>query len=431
MSIENIITDLFNIEAERIQKIDSITQSDGSIRLKIQLIPDEINCRYCNCRMKIHGYSQRILTHSTLANRKCTIYYNQRRYICKECNVTYKESNPFINTSESLTIETKINVLKDLKYVNETYTSVARRYNLTITKVQRIFDRHVNIARKSLPRVLSIDEHYFPESSYDSLYCCLLMNFETGELLDVLPDRKKEYMISYFGNIKNSTLNYKDGTSELNNVEYISIDLYEPYRQVAKTYFPHAHICADPFHVLKHLNEGFKKIRLKCRRNTKDENLQYLLIKFKFIFNHGINLDNESKFNRRFQRYMNYRDMIEILFSSFPELKKAYELKEGYIYFNSTSNVRNANDRLIEQIRIFADSNIAEYDEFYNLMINWNQEIVNSFFIVNNRRINNSYIESRNSMIEKLIYNANGFSNFKRTRNRILYCINKKDSYTI
>ena len=138
--------------------------------------------------MNIHDYTQRKLTHSTFVNRQCTIYYRQRRYICKECEITYKEKNPFTKTTENLTIETKVNVLKDLKYVNETYTSVARRYNISITQVQRIFDKHVKIVRKQLPEVLSIDEHYFPESTYDSLYCCLLMDFKTGILIDVLPD---------------------------------------------------------------------------------------------------------------------------------------------------------------------------------------------------------------------------------------------------
>jgi transposase len=51
--------------------------------------------------------------------------------------------------------------------------------------------------------------------------------------------------------------------------------------------------------------------------------------------------------------------------------------------------------------------------------------------MVGSKRINNSYIESRNNQIEKLFFNANGFMNFKRTRNRILYCLNKKDTYKL
>src|SRR5699024_8164332 len=105
-------------------------------------------------------------------------------------------------------------------------------------------------------------------------------------------------------------------------------------------------------------------------------------------------------------RYMNHWDIQSLLFERFPELKKAYELKESYIHFNETSNIQNAKEHLVELIQKFADSNIKEYDEFYNLLINWNQEIINSFSTINNRRINNSYIESRNNQLERLILNA-------------------------
>ena len=122
---------------------------------------------------------------------------------------------------------------------------------------------------------------------------------------------------------------------------------------------------------------------------------------------------------------------MELLFKRFPELQAAYELKEEYIEFNNTATVDTAKEKLADIITKFGKSDIKEYEEFYNLLINWNQEIINSFSIYNNRRINNSYIESRNSVIEKLISNANGFTNFKRTRNRILYCLNKNDTYKI
>ena len=39
--------------------------------------------------------------------------------------------------------------------------------------------------------------------------------------------------------------------------------------------------------------------------------------------------------------------------------------------------------------------------------------------------------ESKNRILKKLIINANGFRNFKRTRNRILYCLNKYDKFTL
>ena len=321
-------------------------------------------------------------------------------------------------------------MLKDLKKVNNTYSSTAERFNNSVTKVQRIFDRSVQIKRKPLPEILSIDKHYFPESNFDSLYICIFMDFNTGTIIDVLPDRKKHYMSQYLNNIRITTLD-NHNRSELNNVKAISIDLVENYRELAHIYFPAARVCADSFHVLEHLTKDFQQVRIQCRRNTEDENIQTLLTKFKFVFNHGINLDNKAKYNKRLKRFANYRDIQNILFDYFPDLKTAYLLKEAYIHFNSTSSYDTARNDLTEMIHLFADSDIQEYDEFYNMLVNWFEEVVNLFTIINGRKINNSYIESRNNQIERLIYNARGFVNFDRTRNRILYCLNKEDTYKI
>lgn len=431
MSLKKFTTDILNIEPNRVESIDSIESDKDTIELQITLSRDEFECKYCKGPITVHGYRQRKLIHSTFVNRKCIIIYRQRRYECKACEISYSENNPFANPKENVTIETKINVLKDLKYVTNTYSATAARYNLSTTKVQSIFDKHVDIERKTLPEVLSIDEHYSPETNYDSVYICILMDFNSGLIIDVLPDRKKNYLDSYLNNIKVAALNEKDKTSELDNVKYVSIDLYENYKNIANRYFPKSLVCADQFHVLKHLTEGFKQVRLRCRRSTEDENIEYLLTKFKYIFNHGTDLDNKTRYNKRLKRYINHRQIMELLFERFPDLKLAYELKEGYITFNTNSNINNAKEELAEQIKLFGESNLKEYVEFYNILINWNTEIINSFVIINGRRINNSYIESRNNNIEHLIYNAYGFTNFKRMRNRIMYCLNKDDTYKI
>lgn len=180
MSYENFITKLLNIKPSDLLSVMSSSAKDGSIILKVRLKPKECYCHICNIPGKTHGYYQRKLTHSTLFNRQCIIIYEQRRYKCSECGSTFSERNPFIDTSERVTYETKINVLKDLKQPENTYTSIAQKYNLSATKVTRIFDKHVTIKRKPLPMVLSIDEHYFPSSDYGTKYCCLFMNFQTG-----------------------------------------------------------------------------------------------------------------------------------------------------------------------------------------------------------------------------------------------------------
>ena len=61
------------------------------------------------------------------------------------------------------------------------------------------------------------------------------------------------------------------------------------------------------------------------------------------------------------------------------------------------------------------------------LLENWKDEILNSFYRVNGFRISNGPIEKANSEIRKLIKVSYGCSNFTRFRNRIMYIINKNE----
>lgn len=429
MSHEKFITDLLNVKPSDIASVTTHSQKDGSLLLKIRLTAATTKCPICNTCSKIHGYYKRKLTHSTLANRQCTIVYEQRRYRCPECNTTFSESNPFIDTSERITFETKINVLKDLNRPENTYTSVAQHYNLTPTKVIRIFDKHVDIPRKPLPAVLSIDEHYLPNSDHNAKYCCLFMDFQTGDLVDVIHDRRKNCLVNYFSKIKNSTLDMKTLKSELDNVKYVSIDMYDTYRDIAHIFFPKAKVCADSFHVLKHLTDDFRKLRMRLARNTEDPTLRYLLIKFRNVLDHNKDLDNEPRYNKLLKQYVNLRNIRDMLFAAFCELEAAYELKEYYIRINAKTAPEDASKVIDEAIERFEACGIDEYEEFYRMLVNWREEIINSFIRINGKRINNSYMESKNRIVGRLIFNANGFKNFKRTRNRILYCLNETDTF--
>lgn len=105
------------------------------------------------------------------------------------------------------------------------------------------------------------------------------------------------------------------------------------------------------------------------------------------------------------------------------------ELKESYIRINNTCTLEDIPEALENAILRFADSGIEEYEPFYEMLTNWQREIINSFTLIDGKRINNSFIESKNRILEKLLYNGNGFKNFQRTRNRILYCLNRNDTY--
>ena len=57
----------------------------------------------------------------------------------------------------------------------------------------------------------------------------------------------------------------------------------------------------------------------------------------------------------------------------------------------------------------------------------WKQEIINSHIIVNGKRLSNGPMESINGRIRRILFEAYGYTNFDRFRNRIMYSLNNNE----
>ena len=117
-------------------------------------------------------------------------------------------------------------------------------------------------------------------------------------------------------------------------------------------------------------------------------------------------------------------------------LSKAYNLVQDYMEFNEIARYETAELELDDFIERFIDSGENSLIDFGYMLANWKQEIINSFISIKdinkkgeecNRRLSSGLIEGLNSIIEQMQFNAKGFSNYWRMRNRIIYCINYKD----
>lgn len=203
--------------------------------------------------------------------------------------------------------------------------------------------------------------------------------------------------------------------------------MYQPYRDIARIYFKKAIICADSFHVIKHLNDDLSQIRIRIMKLYDTDSIEYYLLKrFRFLlFDRSINLDNKAKFNKRLNRFINYRQLLDMILSIHIDLYNGYKLKELYMAFNSTSNYTNLSQRLKSITDQFILANIDEFSEFIGLIQNWHDEIINSFSFYNGKRINNSVAEGINSQISTVSFNSRSIHNFDRRRKRIMYAINK------
>lgn len=413
---DEIITEILNLNQNDLRDITTYSK-DGILYHEFSLKPGNISCPYCgsfSCNIK--EYRTRKIKHSVYHNQDCILIYHARRYVCKDCGKTFYEPNPLVSLSHSISKLTVMNVLKELKENNSTFSTVAKHNFISSTQVEAIFDDYINIPRQPLPRVLCMDEIY-SKTSRKNKYSCLLLDFESENLIDVIINRRKYTLLNYFERIPES---------EREHVEYVSIDLYNTYRSIIKMRLPKAKICADPFHVIKNYNDALDKVRIRIMKSYQKDSVEYYLLKnFNWtLFKDEVH-ENEAKWNKKLKRYINYPQILDLILKISDELTTAYYLKSDYVFFNKHSCLEKAEEELWNHIEEMKKSGIKEILKLKDTLINWSKEIINSFTFIDGRRISNGIMESKNGIAKEIKKNANGYKNFYRFRNRCLYCMNK------
>lgn len=450
---------LFNLQRESVESIDIAHKPDG-LYATIKLIKEPQTCPVCEFKTTtVKDYTTKKIVHSLITHTPCFINYKARRYKCPACSKSFYEHNPFSYKNMKISTLTVFNVLSDLKKATETFKTVSDRYHISPTTVASIFDAHVSISRRLMPRYLCIDEVYAFRSD-TSNYVCVLVDYTTGATVDLLPSRRKEDLKKYLSFIP---------LEERKKVEIVSTDMWETYRIVTKDMFPHAVVAVDKFHILQEMHRKIDRIRLKAMYRTRPpkevdikklstkeraefdlkDKQYYLLKKFNWlIFKNDDNMKKkvdgkevnlldpnyEKKYNNKMNQYLNFYDILDEILNSDNDLLKAYNLKYKMDQFYKKCTYKKANIELSKLIIEFRDSGIEEMISFSNTLARWKQEIINSFIIVDkdhNKKLNNGIVENRNKVIKQLKHNSNGYKNWDRFRSRTLYVLNEDATFRL
>ena len=131
--------------------------------------------------------------------------------------------------------------------------------------VERIFDRYINCPRGNLSKIICIDEcHNKQQFGTEHPYCFVLSDFIKHEIIDVFKGRTKEVLKNYFINFS---------LIERLNVEVVIMDMWSPYRDIVKEFFPNAIISIDSFHVIQQLKFCIKRIEAQVLETLPEESI--------------------------------------------------------------------------------------------------------------------------------------------------------------
>ena len=421
----DFITSMLNISQSDIENC-KVFSKDESVFYEITLKRKPMKCPVCNCQMIGHGHKRKTINHPILRDHHGVIIYNSNRYICKSCGKTALEQSPFSYEGFNSSFFLLQSVMKQLANLNLTLETISKDLNISKTQINKYLDSYITIPPRPLPVSIGIDELHSPIlSKHNASYLCILVDNNKRCIYEVLDSRGKYYLQDYVSQFSRE---------ERYETKYVTIDMWEPYRDIANIYFPKAIVAVDPFHVIEHLCKDFSILRVntmkKCEYNS---NEYYLLKKWHWLMEKdNVFLDNERHYNSRFGVKLNRRDIFNMIKEAFPDLYLAYYLKEAYRKFNKETAYEDAVDVFDQYVDAFKNSGIKEYDEFIGILTSWKTEILNSFKRpTDNRKLSNSLTENINGKLRSYITVSRGISNFTRFRKRVLYALNPEIMYAL
>lgn len=453
----NNIIKILNIIDEDIEILETIISHPNKyIHIRKILVGNKL-CPRCGCIMYSKGIRKREINHPVLQDGfNLYLIIHQRKWRCtnNECNHYCNDEFSFLEKYKQSTNILPFLVLDKFKDINATDISVARDLNISDNSVRYIFRKYVDLKRLPLSEAISIDEVYLNFDSKNR-YSLMIMDFISGEIIDILPNRLEKTTSKYF---------YSISKAERNRVKYLICDMYNPYINYVNKYFKNAICVIDSFHVIQwverelrnYINDLKKKYRDIEKQKLEEKNAKnntnyktsetsdelYLLNHYSFFLlsnNDNIEYEHKRFYNYKFKMYLNTYQLEEMFFNIDDNLKKLSDLKQLYHDFN-----KDEFDTL-EDVEIMLDTLILKYKNcgykifrnFAELLENHKPLIINSFIkveVVDSngeyvlRRLSNGPMESFNNIPKDYKYISNGVSNFEYTRNRILWATRRNPS---
>lgn len=422
--------ELHNYDVDKDKTTIFVDSTSSEITVHLYLNRRITGCPFCkSTHTIIKDTVIKEINHCIKPMQKITILFHQKKFRCKDCEHIFMENNPISAEGKHISIYGEIQMINSLRNPRKTFSDVSKEYFISLPTVIRTFDEDVNLQEHPLSKVLCFDEIYARKLT-STKYSFCIFNPMNSVLINLLDARRKNVLEEYFSGIS---------VKERLNVKYVNIDMWQTYVDVAEQYLPNATICVDSFHVIEHLNNAMKKIRLRVQRkflNTKDtdETSYYWLLK-SFHYYLVEDFDRISYTWKSHSHFSYLRDkhaVLHAILSVDKELAAAYYLKEEYREFNLTEEYNEESlTKLEDLIEKFKKSPFEEFINFGCMLDHWKYYIVNSFIRVDGKRMSNGPMESLNGRLKRLLNDGYGYSNFPRFRNRAMFALNKNEPIKI
>lgn len=429
-------------------KVLEIKESTTARTVTIEKEPVAHYCSACGFRMYSKGRETRTVNHPVMQDGlKLTLKIIKRRWQCTnpDCKAIESDEFSFVDKYRRNTNISDLLIVNAFRNPSLSAREIARRYSVSDTHAITTFARYVDMPRRQLTEIISVDEvHLNISKKYK--YALIIQDFETGEPLDMIPSRREEITEPYFA---------KMSFKERSRVKYIISDMYRPYLAYIDKYFPHAVSVIDAFHVIQLINRHFQNYIRKVihRLDQRDRDIHerreqefgrrlpfthskdYLILKkyyWMLLKNRSdLKIYPQPRFNKQFGRMMNTFDYINWIYSLDPAFENMFNLKELYVSFNRkyAGMPKEARPALRRIIEIYRQSEYKIFRDISYTLEEFFEPIINSFILSQRvskdgryqARLSNGPMEALNRIPKDMKRIGRGYTNFEHIRNRFLF----------
>ena len=390
--LPNYIKEILDLEDIIITKT---VHADKYVKFFLDTKPKSHICPVCgNSTTKIHDYRWQTIKDLPFQLKNCYLVLHKRRYVCS-CGKKFYESYEFLprylHRTKRLTWK-----IADLLRETTSLKSVAKTSNVSVTTVCRILDS-IHYSCPALKEAISIDE--FKGNACTGKYQCILVNPKNHSVMDILPDRTQSHLTSYFREI--------DRAQRL-RVKYFVCDMWQPYVDLALTFFPNAKVCIDKYHFIRQVTWAMENVRKRLQKTMTATMRKYYKRSHKLLLTRYHKLKEENK------------KACDLMLLYNEDLRLAHWLKERFYDLCQDTKYSRQRKDFYDWIKIAESSGLKEFEKCANTYRHWSKEILNAF----KYGITNGTTEGFNNKIKVLKRTSYGIRNFERFRTRILHSTN-------
>jgi len=249
------------------------------------------------------------------------------------------------------------------------------------------------LANLPMPSCLSVDEVSYKRRHN---YATIISDYDEGKVLWIEKGRKEEDLTCGYGTLNTS----------LDNVNCISMDLWNAYENATKKRFPQASIVYDRFHIARLLNRAIEEER-RAYQNHLDKDERRIMKKHSrwILLKRDINLSDQN------------RDHLAELKEANKPLYEMYLLKESFLnIFDRGFSANLAKRQIVAWVKEISSTEFNSLKRFSKSILKRLKNVLNWF----KNPISNSKAEGINNVIKTLLKRAYGYKNFEYFRMKVL-----------